>query len=401
MAKKAKEIDIKELKKKYDEIGSIKELAKIFHVSNNRIIELFIENKIERKPVGSKITFPKKVVNSIVKDYSVNNLTMGDICSKYSIKIDKLRDLLRDNGVTPSKWHGHIKKDSPSRISFLKRVLSFLDEKGVEYSLNFKVESKVTVTLRVGDTLIDLYKNKNLIDYNGYDYRTALVNKKNRCITNGFKIIQIFEDEYKDNPDIVLSKIKHIIGIDEPLGKIQGRKCIISEIDKKEAEDFLNKNHIQGFVGSTIHIGAKFNGELIGVMSFLKERDNNWNLTRFASKNGYICQGVGGKLFTYFIRKYSPNEIRSFADRRWTLNRDNNVYTKLGFRFEYTTSPGYHYAIDDGCERIRREQFKKDNLSKKYNLSKELSEMEMAKQIGYGRIWDCGLFKYMWKRNAD
>lgn len=401
MAKKAKEIDIEELKKKYDEIGSIKELAKIFHVSNNRIIELFIENKINRKPVGSKITFPKKIVNSIVKDYSINNLTMGNICSKYSIKLDKLRGLLRDNGVTPSKWHGHIKKDSPSRISFLKRILSFLDEKGVEYSLNFKVESKVTVTLRVGDTLIDLYKNKNLIDYNGYDYRTALVNKKNRCITNGFKIIQVFEDEYKNNPDIVLSKIKHILGLDEPLRKIQGRKCVISEIDKKEAEDFLNKNHIQGFVGSTIHIGATYNGELIGVMLFLKEQDNNWNLTRFASKNGYICQGVGGKMFTYFIRKYDPNGIRSFADRRWTLNRDNNVYTKLGFRFEYTTSPAYHYAIDDGCERIRREQFKKDNLAKKYNFPKELSEMEMVKELGYGRIWDCGLFKYVWRKDND
>lgn len=398
MAKKAKEIDIEELKKKYDEIGSIKELAKIFHVSNNRIIELFIENKINRKPVGSKITFPKKMVNSIVKDYSVNNLTMGDICSKYSIKLDKLRDLLRENGVTPSKWHGHIKKDSPSRISFLKRILSFLEEKNIEYSLNFKVESKVTVTLKIGDILIDLYKNKNLIDYNGYDYRVVLVNKKNKCITNGFKIIQVFEDEYKNNPEIVLSKIKHILGLDESFGKIQGRKCVITEIDKKEAEDFLNKNHIQGFVGSTIHIGATYNGELIGVMLFLKEQDNNWNLTRFASKNGYICQGVGGKMFAYFIRKYNPNNIRSFADRRWTLNRNNNVYTKLGFKFEYTTPPAYHYAIDDGCERIRREQFKKNKISKKYNLPKELSEMEMAKQIGYGRIWDCGLFKYVWKK---
>jgi hypothetical protein len=280
----------------------------------------------------------------------------------------------------------------------LKRILSFLEEKNIEYSLNFKVESKVTVTLKIGDILIDLYKNKNLIDYNGYDYRVALVNKKNKCITNGFKIIQVFEDEYKNNPEIVLSKIKHILGLDESLGKIQGRKCVITGIDKKEAEDFLNKNHIQGFVGSTIHIGATYNGELIGVMLFLKEQDNNWNLTRFASKNGYICQGVGGKMFAYFIRKYNPNNIRSFADRRWTLNRNNNVYTKLGFKFEYTTPPAYHYAIDDGCERIRREQFKKNKISKKYNLPKELSEMEMAKQIGYGRIWDCGLFKYVWKK---
>lgn len=398
MAKKAKEIDVEELKNKYKEIGSIKELAKVFHVSNNRIIELLDKNKIDKKPIGGKITFPKKVINAIVKDYSVNNLTMDDICSKYSIKTDKLRGLLKDNGIMPSKWHGHIKKDSPSKISFLKRIISFLDDKNIEYSLNYKIENKVVVTLKVGDILIDLYRNKNLIDYNGYDYRTTLINKKNRCITNGFKIIQIFEDEYKEKPDIVLSKIKHILVIDDNIIKIQGRKCTIEEIDRKIAEEFLNTNHIQGFVGSTIHLGAKYNDELIAVMSFQKEQNNNWNLTRFASKNGYICQGVGGKLFSYFVRNYEPNEIRSFADRRWTLNRDNNVYIKLGFRFEYTTPPAYHYAINNGMERIRREQFKKDKLIKKYNFSKDLSEMQMAKQIGYGRIWDCGLFKYVWRK---
>ena len=73
----------------------------------------------------------------------------------------------------------------------------------------------------------------------------------------------------------------------------------------------------------------------------------------------------------------------------------------MGFKYEYSTPPAYHYAIDNGYERFRREKFKKQRLSKKYGLSEKMSEMQMAKKIGYGRIWDCGLFKYVWKKDVE
>ena len=80
----------------------------------------------------------------------------------------------------------------------------------------------------------------------------------------------------------------------------------------------MNKFHIQGFVKSTVFIGAFYKEELVGVMSFLNQQDNNWELTRFASNINYICCGVGGKLFSYFLKHYEYNKIKSFADRRWT-----------------------------------------------------------------------------------
>ena len=27
-----------------------------------------------------------------------------------------------------------------------------------------------------------------------------------------------------------------------------------------------------------------------------------------------------------------------------------------------------------------------------------MTETEMAKELGYDRIWDCGLIKYVWKK---
>lgn len=40
--------------------------------------------------------------------------------------------------------------------------------------------------------------------------------------------------------------------------------------------------------------------------------------------------------------------------------------------------------------------FRKQILHKKYGLPLSMTESEMTKQLGYYRIWDCGLFKYVW-----
>ena len=40
--------------------------------------------------------------------------------------------------------------------------------------------------------------------------------------------------------------------------------------------------------------------------------------------------------------------------------------------------------------------FRKKILHKKYGLPLSMTENEMTKTLGYYRIWDCGLFKYVW-----
>lgn len=125
--------------------------------------------------------------------------------------------------------------------------------------------------------------------------------------------------------------------------KIMARKCNIRTIGRNEAKNFLIKNHIQGFVNSSMYLGAYNNATLIAVMSFTRDRGNEWTLTRFASDNHYVCCGIGGKLFKYFIRNYNFNVIKSFADKRWTYNTEKNLYLELGFSEEQNMPPEYRY----------------------------------------------------------
>jgi len=401
MGRIGKVIDAEELRKAYEEIGNIKELAKKFHTSNNRMIKLLADNGIETKKVGNKIEVSKNEIKSIVNDYEKYNLTMKEICEKYNLKVDKVREILSGNGVVAHRWHGHTKSSNASKIGIIKKITSILEDNEIGFEMNSKISKNLTVGLVANGVCVDVYKNKYLVESINENNKTLLLKRNEMCLKYGYKYIQILEDEYKDNPSIVISKVTHILGLDDPIRKIPARKCTVQEIFKEDAERFLNENHIQGFVSSTVYLGAVFEGEIIGVMAFLNENKGNWNLTRFASLNGYICQGLASKMLKHFTRNYNPEYIRSFADRRWTLDKDNNVYTKIGFALDEILKPEYRYYNPqvDKYKRFHKFGFRKATLHKKYGFPMTMTELEMTKELGYDRIWDCGLFKYVWRKS--
>lgn len=220
--------------------------------------------------------------------------------------------------------------------------------------------------------------------------------KLEECNEKGIRLIQIFEDEWLERKDIVLSKIKHLLGVDNSQ-KIYARKCIIKPIDDKNiVREFLEKNHIQGYASSSVHIGGYYGGVLVGVMSFINEGNGKWNLSRFATANYARCVGLASKMFKHFVRRYDPTEVKSFADRRWTLSNYDNLYIKLGFRLEKTLSPDYRYV--NGDKREHKFNYRKQILHRKYDVPLSMTEYEMTQQLGFYRIWDCGLFKYVWRK---
>lgn len=255
---------------------------------------------------------------------------------------------------------------------------------------------------------LDIYipKYQTAIEFNGIRWHSEEFNRDNKyhlkkleeCNENGVKLIQIFEDEWIEKKDIVLKKIEHILGFDNG-ERIYARNCTIKECEKQEAYKFLEKNHIQGSVGSTVFLGAyDKENTLIGVMAFKKENDDKWNLTRFATDINKRCIGLASKLFKTFLRVYNPSEVKSFADRRWTLSETNNVYVRMGFELEGKLKPDYRYVNEK--RREHKFGYRKEKLHKKYNLPLSMTETEMTKQLGFYRIWDCGLFKYVWKKTS-
>lgn len=226
--------------------------------------------------------------------------------------------------------------------------------------------------------------------------------KLNLANSKGIKLIQIFEDEYNGNKDIVLNKISYLLGLCEDKPRIMARKCVVRGLDKVQARMFLNKNHIQGSSKCSFSYGCFYNEKLVGVMSFIEHDNNKYELVRFATDNSFICSGVGGKLFSYFLKKHKPNEVKTFADRRWTIDRECNFYIKIGFVEDKILEPDYKYVYSLKPQtRLHKFNFRKKTLNKKYGLLLSLSESEMVKKLGYSKIYDCGLIRYIWKNNGE
>ena len=251
---------------------------------------------------------------------------------------------------------------------------------------------------------IDIYlpDYKIGIEYNGLYWHSSLFKDKDYHLAkteyaarNGVYLLQVFEDEMINKKNIVLAKIKHILGLDSV--KIMARKCMIREITYSESKPFMEQNHIQGPVRGTIYLGAFYNEKLISAMIFVKTKDS-YELVRFAVLNGVVVTGIGNKIFKYFVEKYNPVKIISFADRRWTTLLKPTLYDKLGFKIEKILPPDYRYYIVNGkMMRSHKFNFRKNVLHKKYNLPLTMTETEMTEQIKAVRIYDCGLIKYVWK----
>lgn len=274
---------------------------------------------------------------------------------------------------------------------------------------NFLKENNINFRQRCRDIIspyeIDIYlpDYKIGIEYNGLYWHSSLYKDKNYHLEKteyaakvGVYLIQIFEDEMINKREIVFAKLKHLLGLDT--NKIMARKCSIREMSYNESKVFLDENHIQGSVHGTVYIGGFFEDRIVSVMVFTKRKDS-YELVRFAVLNGVSISGIGSRLFKYFIEKFDPPKIISFADRRWTTLLKPTLYDKLNFKIDKILRPDYRYYIINGkMERIHKFNFRKKVLHQKYNLPLSMTEKEMADKIKAVRLYDCGLIKYIWKK---
>lgn len=246
--------------------------------------------------------------------------------------------------------------------------------------------------------------HKIAIEIDGLYWHSELSGKKNKfyhlqktktTINAGYKLIQIFEDEWIEKQKIVKSRLKH--AFQRNIRKIQARKCVVKEISSETKSKFLKKYHIQGNDKSNTHLGLFHRNRLVSVMTFNPYRvalgnspkPNSYELARFCSVFNFTIVGGASKLLKHFEKTYKPKEVLSYADKRWS---DGNVYEKLGFILTGSTQPNYWYIVKN--QRRHRFAYRKSELSKLLNqYDPTLSEWENMQINGYDRIWDCGSIK--------
>jgi predicted Zn-ribbon and HTH transcriptional regulator len=269
-------------------------------------------------------------------------------------------------------------------------------------NLGFTIEANTRQIIAPYELDIFIPSANIAIEYNGLMWHSEEhgkdknyhLRKLTLCQEKNIRLIQIFEDEWIFKRNIVEERLCQILHKSCKI-KVGARKCNIEEIGT-EANDFLNKNHLQGKDNSVVRIGAFYNFQLLAVMTFshgspakggLGVSQYTWELNRYCCNKNYHIPGIASKLLSYFKRNYKWDMIYSYADRRWS---DGDLYYKLNFNLDHITPPNYWYAR--AMKRVHRFNFRK-----KPEEPKDVPEWVLRAQQGYFRIWDCGHLKFIIK----
>jgi hypothetical protein len=230
-----------------------------------------------------------------------------------------------------------------------------------------------------------MFNNVDSIDPNRHLTKTKLAESAN------ISLLHIFENEWLD--DTKQQIWKSIISTKlNKNNRIYGRQCVVREITVKESRPFLNDNHLQGDHQSSVKLGLYYNDELVSAMTFGTSRyDKNyeWEMIRFASKNFVTIIGGAGKLLKYFEKIFKPKSLISYADRRFSAG---NMYNKLGFIHSHNSTPNFWYFKPNSLileSRVRYQKHKQPNIPG-FIFDKNKSAKDNMFDNGYRVIFDCG-----------
>ena len=360
-------------------------------------LDFFKEKSRKTKRINSIEFFIKKYDNLKILNVDYDNGTVKALCDKhgeYFIGISAFYHRFREkhNMCVKCNCLGTYTKLENELLDFIKNHYNNEILTHNRKILNKELELDIYLPeLKLAFEFNGLYWHSELFKENNYH-----LNKTEECEKLDIRLIHIYEDDWLYKQDIVKSRILNLLG---KSNKIMARKCEIKEIDNNDLiRTFLEKNHIQGFIGSKIKIGLFYNEEIASLMTFgnLRKPTNqkltvgSYEMLRFCNKLNTNIIGGASRLFKYFIDHYKPKEVISYADRSWS---SGNLYKKLNFKLTHKTQPNYYYIID----RYRKYRF---NFSK-YKLIREGSdptktEHEIMLEKGIYRIYDSGSLKYVY-----
>ena len=356
-----------------------------------------------------------KTSKSNLEQYGVNNIMLSEeFRSRFNISMDPCYIKYLGNRLYEFKCENHDHVYIIDYDNYIKRKSRNSEVCTICFPIS---ENSSIKECELRDFISDIYKGEIInnyrdgieidiylpslkigLEFNGLHWHSEIYKTKNYHLdkTNffdkrGIRIIHIWEDDWDSKKVIIKSQIKNLIGVVDK--KIFARKCEIREINDT-CKDFLNNNHIQGYIRSTIKIGLYHDNMLVSLMTFdnlegrKKMDQNQWNLSRFCSLINTSVVGGGSKILKYFIKKYNPMRIISFADLDWSKGF---LYEKLGFKMISKLNPDYKYVVKN--MRVNKQRFTKKKLVK-MGHDINISESKIMRDLNINRIYGCGQLKY-------
>jgi len=193
---------------------------------------------------------------------------------------------------------------------------------------------------------------------NGKDVNYHL-NKTIQCENKGIQLIHVFEDEWFEKREVVLSIIHRKLGIVK--NEFLAENCEIRELKPNIKDEFLKTNSLVDFDDCAFSIGLfTMSEELVEIITFKKINNTEWKMCNHCLKNDFSIKGGFFKLMNHFLKNISPTTINIELDRRL---EDGTEYLEFGFLLIDTIPPSnyllkFNYEIHDIVWDCGKKKFK-------------------------------------------
>ena len=366
-------------------LTTLKNFGVPYSLQNKEVREKAKETMIKRYGVENPMQseeIKKKIFSTNLKRYGSTNpyqspKTKETMLEKYKVPYYCMTKDCRSKSKANSKINQEFS-------NLLKEFnIEFEEELRIDnYSYDFHITGQ-NILLEINPTP---YHNTTWHPHNKIKNKDYHFNKTLTAKENNYQCIHIWD---WDNLDKVINMLKS-------KETLYARNLEMKEIDKKIANEFLDKYHLQNKCnGNIVNLGLYKDNELIQLMTFGKPRYNKnyeYELLRLCTNNKYKIVGGSEKLFKFFIKNYSPKSIISYCDNsKFT----GEVYERLGFTLSSYGKPSKHWYNIDTDKHITDNLLKQRGfdqlLGKEYGtFGKGTSNKDLMIENNFVEIYDCG-----------
>ena len=372
--------EIDEVNRLYLSGKTLEEVANIFGMQKQTISRFIFDVNSRNNRRGTKLCGKKVDFNGIEELYETKSV--NELAQHYGCWPGPVRDCLKRLGIFVPETFTH-----PERA--ISNILN-------KYNIEHEIHNRSIIAPKELDIWIPSHNIG--IEVNGLYWHSTQVPKVDRRhidkfihgMNVGIKLIQFTDADVVNKPELIESMILSKLGLLP--NRIMARKCAVSEIGIKQANQFYSKWHYQGQTTNAAKSLALIHGnEVVALLSYTTKGD----ITRIER---YAC-----KPFTNVVGGYSKLEKRVPGDTLVTFSlgliSDGSVYRKNGYETEgYATKPEFY--ITDGFELMNRQRFMKHKMPALFGAGFDPDKTEWENVIANGLMlfFGAGITKWVKKR---
>ena len=333
--------------------------------------------------------------NNLIPLSELNLYMSNKVLAKFSITpVEYMTKYFIDANTDVDKLIEYSNKLLANRGTIIERELDiWLSELGVNHIMrDFSVIRPLQLDCYIPDKKVAIeVDGVYWHSYNHTKDKNKSLNKTNKCLDKGIRLIHITDVEWTNKQAICKSIILDALGIYDNV--LYAKQCNVKSVDKTIANAFITENYIGEPITATFCQGLFNNDELVQVMVVGKSRfkKNKYEMQICTKLN---TQVIGG--FAKLTEHQPYNELITYVDRSKFTEQD---FVNAGFTLVNTTKPDYSYYL--GNTHIPKMHVQRRKLPKllgdKFDPSKTTVENMMA--AGYLVLYDCGNYKMTYIRN--